>query len=170
MAKKTSLRDFQQYLAGRLLGAAQGQAATFWLGVQAGEQNWLVDLSDCGEIVQTAKLTAVPLTKPWFAGIANIRGSLHTVADFSMFCGGAPTPRNASARLLLVGSKHGANCALLVTCMLGLKNPEDFTAGEVDPATPAWGALRFVDEQGNVWRKLSVRDLLIDNDFMNIGA
>lgn len=112
----------------------------------------------------------MPLTKPWFAGIANIRGSLHTVADFSMFCGGAPTPRNTDARLLLVGSKHGANYALLVTRMLGLKNPQDFAAGDADPAGPAWGALRFVDEQGNAWCKLSVRDLLTDNDFMNIGA
>jgi twitching motility protein PilI len=170
MAKKTSLRDFQEYLAGRLLGAAQGQAATFWLGVQAGEQNWLIDLADCGEIVQAVKLTAVPLTKPWFAGIANIRGNLHTVADFSMFCGGAPTTRNANARLLLVGGKHGANCALLVTRMLGLKNPQGFTAGDAGPAVPAWGAARFVDEQGTIWHKLSVRDLLTDNDFMNIGA
>jgi twitching motility protein PilI len=170
MTKKTSLRDFQEYLAGRLLGAAQGRAATFWLGVQAGEQNWLIDLPDCGEIVQTVKLTAVPLTKPWFAGIANIRGNLHTVVDFPMFCGGAPTPQNTNVRLLLVGGKHGTNCALLVTRMLGLKKPDDFTAGDADPAAPAWGALRFVDGQGNIWRKLSVRDLLTDNDFMNIGV
>ena len=35
---------------------------------------------------------------------------------------------------------------------------------------PAWGAARFEDAQGGVWRKLSVRDLLGDNDFMNIGV
>ena len=81
MAKKTSLRDFQEYLAGRLLGAAQGRGASSWLGVQAGDDKWLIDLSDSGEIVQAPKLTAVPLTRPWFAGIANIRGSLHAVAD-----------------------------------------------------------------------------------------
>lgn len=170
MTTKSSLRDFQEYLAGRLLGAAQGQAATFWLGVQVGEQDWLVDLADCGEIVQSMKLTPVPLTKPWFAGIANIRGNLHTVVDFSMFCGGAATPQNANARLLLMGAKQGSNAALLVTRMLGLKNPEGFQVGDADPALPAWGAARFVDEQGGAWRKLSLRDLLADNDFMNIGA
>ena len=170
MAPKTSLRDFQEYLAGRLRGAAQGQATTFWLGVQAGPQNWLVDLSDCGEIVQSVKLTPVPLTKPWFAGIANIRGNLHTVIDFAMFCGGAPTQQNADSRLLLLGSRHGVNAALLVNCMLGLKNPEDFSAGDGDPALPRWGAARQVDGRGNVWQKLSVRDLLTDNEFMNIGA
>ena len=170
MAKKTSLRDFQEYLAGRLLGAAQGRGASSWLGVRAGDDNWLIDLSDSGEIVQAPKLTAVPLTRPWFAGIANIRGSLHAVADFSVFCGGAPTPRNNNTRLLLVGSKHGANAALLVTRMLGLKNPDDFAPAGADPAAPAWGAVRYTDSQGGVWRKLSVRDLLADNDFMNIGV
>jgi twitching motility protein PilI len=170
MAKKTSLRDFQEYLAGRILGAAKGRGASSWLGVRAGENNWLIDLSDSGEIVQAPKLTAVPLTRPWFAGIANIRGSLHAVADFSVFCGGAPTPQNNNTRLLLVGSKHGANAALLVTSMLGLKNPEDFVAAGDDPEAPVWGAVRYSDSQGAVWRKLSVRDLLADNDFMNIGV
>ena len=170
MAQKTSLRDFQEYLAGRLRGAAQGPAATFWLGVQVGEQSWLVDLADCGEIVQSMKLTPVPLTKPWFAGIAIIRGNLHTVVDFAMFCGGAATQQNANTRLLLLGGRHGANSALLVSSMLGLKNPEDFSAMAGDPALPPWGAARHVDARGNVWHKLSVRDLLTDNDFMNIGA
>ncbi len=170
MAKKTSLRDFQEYLAGRLVGAAQGQRASSWLGVSAGGEKWLVDLSDSGEIVQAPRLTPVPLVKPWFAGIANIRGSLHAVADFSVFCGGAPTPRNNNTRLLLVGGKYGANAALLVTGMLGLKNPEDFSVEPLDPAAPVWGAARYADSQGAVWRKLSVRDLLADNDFMNIGV
>jgi twitching motility protein PilI len=170
MAKKTSLRDFQEYLAGRLLGAAQGRGTSSWLGVRAGDDNWLIDLSDSGEIVQAPKLTAVPLTRPWFAGIANIRGSLYAVADFSVFCGGVPTPRNNNTRLLLVGSKHGANAALLVTRMLGLKNPDDFVAAAPDQADLAWGAARYTDGQGEVWRKLSVRDLLADNDFMNIGV
>lgn len=89
MARKTSLRDFQEYLSERLSGAAHGRGTSSWLGVQAGEENWLVDLSDSGEIVQALKLTPVPLTRPWFAGIANIRGSLYAVADFSVFRGGA---------------------------------------------------------------------------------
>jgi twitching motility protein PilI len=38
MAKKTSLRDFQEYLAARLTTAAQGRGALSWLGVEAGER------------------------------------------------------------------------------------------------------------------------------------
>ena len=170
MAKKISLRDFQEYLAARLTTAAQGRDALSWLGVEAGAESWLLDLSDSGEIVQAPQLAVVPLTRLWFAGIANIRGNLHAVTDFSIFRGGAPTPQNANARLLLIGAKHGANAALLVSRMLGLKNPEDFTPEALDDTAPIWGAQRFVDSQGKIWRKLSVRELLADHDFMNIGA
>jgi twitching motility protein PilI len=170
MAKKTSLRDFQAYLADRLSTAAQGGRAASWLGVQAGERAWLVDLADGGEIIQTPLLTPVPLTKSWFAGIANIRGSLHSVVDFSAFCGGRPSAVNSNSRLLLIGSKFGSNAALIVTQMLGLRNPDQFKASSNDPDLPAWGVQCYEDSQGKRWHKLSVRELLADDRFMNIGA
>lgn len=159
-------------MAGRLKTAAQGKGGASWLGILAGEESWLVDLSDSGEIVQAPQMAGVPLVRPWFAGIANIRGNLHAVTDFSLFLGGQPTPQNASTRLLLVGVKHGSNAALLVSRMLGLKNPEDFTPA-LAPAgknAPAWATVCYTDRQGKLWHKLSVRDLLVDQDFMNIGV
>lgn len=170
MAKKTSLRDFQAYLADRLTTAAQGRGAASWLGIEIGDEAWLIDLADSGEIVQAPQLVSVPLTRPWFVGIANIRGNLHAVCDFSRFRGGAPTPLNANARLLLIGAKFGVNASLLVSRMLGLKRPESFTETAPDLAVPAWGALRYADAQGKIWHKLSVRELLADQDFMNVGV
>jgi twitching motility protein PilI len=170
MARKTSLREFQEYLAGRLTGAAHGRGTSSLLGVRTGNEDWLLDLSDSGEIIQLPKLTQVPLTRPWFAGIANIRGNLYAVTDFSVFRGGDPTPLNANARLLLVGTKHGSNAALLVSRMLGLKNATDFAEEAADPAIPAWVAGKYRDGAGNIWNKLSVRDLLADENFMNVGA
>lgn len=170
MARRTSLRDFQEYLAGRLKTAALGKGGASWLGFQAGDESWLVDLSDSGEIIQTPRFSGVPLVRPWFAGLANIRGNLYAVTDFSMFRGGPATAQNAAARLLLIGVKHGSNAALLVSRMLGLKNPEDFTPVVATSGVPAWAASCYTDRQGNPWRKLSVRDLLVDQDFMNIGV
>ncbi|MBI2308053.1 MAG: chemotaxis protein CheW [Rhodocyclales bacterium] len=170
MAKKISLREFQEHLAARLTSAAKGQATSALLGVQAGNDYWLLNLSDSGEIVPLPPLAPVPLTRPWFAGIANIRGNLYSVADFSAFRGGEPTPTNAASRLLLVGTRHGSNAALLVTRMLGLKNPEQFTpAAEVTDGRP-WETERLVDADGREWKKLNVRALLTDPDFMEIGA
>ncbi len=170
MARKTSLRDFQEYLAARLVDAAQGHGAASWLGIEAGDEAWLVDLSDGGEIVQAPQLAPVPLTRPWFAGIANIRGNLYAVTDFSLFRGGVPIPHNSGMRLLLIGAKHGSNAALLVSRMLGLKNPGDFVAEAPQADDPPWCAQRYLDAQGKAWRKLSVRELLADHEFMNIGV
>lgn len=168
--KKTSLREFQQYLADRLKSAARGQVTSSLLGVRAGQENWLLELSDSGEIIQLPPLTPVPLTKPAFAGIANIRGNLYSVTDFSLFRGGEPTVLNAYTRLLLIGTKLGSNAALLVTRMQGLKAPGDFEAIPSAPGAPAWIAQTLRDKAGVTWHKLSVRDLLADESFMNIGA
>lgn len=170
MARKTSLRDFQAYLAERLTSAAQGKGGASWLGIEAGGESWLVDLADSGEIIQAPQLAPVPLTRPWFAGIANIRGKLFAVTDFAGFRGRQPTPQNVHARLLLIGVKHGSNAALLVSRMLGLKNPDDFAPEAAEEGAPAWAGQRFRDRQDKLWQKLSVRELLTDPDFMNIGA
>lgn len=170
MAKKTNLRDFQEYLAGRLSEAAQGRDSASWLAFEVGDEGWLVELPDGGEIVQAAQLVGVPLTRPWFAGLANIRGNLHAVTDFSLFCGASPTPRTSSARLLLVGVRHGSNAALLVPRLLGLRSPGSFQPAPPDAARAAWCAQAYIDPQGRPWRKLDVRELLLDREFMNIGV
>lgn len=170
MAKKISLREFQEHLAARLTSAAQGQASLALLGVQAGTDYWLLNLSDSGEIVPLPPLAPVPLTKPWFSGIANIRGNLYSVADFSALRGGEPTPLNASSRLLLIGTRHGSNAALLVTRMLGLKNPDALTPVPVSADAHPWEAERLRDADGREWKKLNVRALLADPAFMEIGA
>lgn len=71
-------------MAKRLAGVSD-QSAAGLLGVQAGSDFWLISLFDSGEIIPLTPLTGVPLTKPWFAGIANIRGNLYAVADFPLF-------------------------------------------------------------------------------------
>lgn len=169
MAKKISLRDFQEHLAARLVGAS-GQSAAGLLGIQSGADYWLVNLSDSGEIVPLTPLTTVPLTKPWFAGIANIRGNLYSVVDFSAFQGREPTPQNAGSRLLLIGTRHGSNAALLVTRMLGLRNVEALTPAPAAPDAPPWASEAYTDNEGRRWQKLSVRELLADDAFMDIAA
>lgn len=169
MAKKGSLREFQAHLATRLAGA-NNQSAAGLLGIQSGADCWLLNLSDSGEIIPLPPLTSVPLTKPWFVGIANIRGNLYSVADFSAFQGKDATPQNPSSRLLLIGTRHGNNAALLVTRMLGLRNMDDLTAVTADPDSPVWAAEAFTDNEGRRWKMLNVRRLLADEDFMDIGV
>jgi twitching motility protein PilI len=112
----------------------------------------------------------VPLTKPWFAGIANIRGNLYSVVDLSAFVGKEATPRNTSSRLLLIGTRHGSNAALLVNRMIGLRNVEALNPEAAAPDAQAWAPEAYTDNEGRRWSKLKVRELLADEAFMDIGA
>ncbi|MDR1709010.1 MAG: chemotaxis protein CheW [Candidatus Accumulibacter sp.] len=169
MARKSSLREFQAHLASRLAAIGEQRAAGL-LGVQSGSEYWLIELPDSGEIVPMTALTGVPMTKPWFVGIANIRGNLYSVADFSAFRGKEPTVRNANSRLLLIGTRYGNNAALLLTRMLGLRHIDDLTPIAADPASPPWANLAYRDKEGRRWRMLNVKLLLADEAFMDIGA
>ena len=82
MARRTSLREFQENLA-RRLGEAKTADHRSLLGFQVGDDNWLIDLADSGEILPPPPFVPVPLTRPWFRGLANVRGTLHGVVDFA---------------------------------------------------------------------------------------
>ena len=178
MAKRISLREFQQNLSARMNSAQRGEGARALLGVASGHGNdalWLLDLVDSGEVAPLTVLTPVPLTKHWFSGIANIRGALFSVVDFSAFRGGETTPHNAEARLLLIGARHGVNCALLVQRTLGLRPPESLTlvsdgATDADVATTTWRGKRYADATGSRWTRLRIQALLSDAEFTDVAA
>ena len=169
MPRKSSLREFQAHLAARLAGVGDQRAASY-LGVQSGADYWLIALPDAGEIVSVPSLTSVPLTHSWFIGIANIRGNLYSVTDFSAFRGKEATPRNTLSRLLLIGTRHGNNAALLVTRTLGLRNLDNFTRRPGDADAPPWAGESFADHDGQQWTLLDVQALLADERFMDIGV
>lgn len=183
MAKRISLREFQEGLVRRLTSAARGEISRAVLGVQVGPGDgssqdpgcWLLQLADAGEILPLPVITPVPLARHWFVGVANIRGMLYGVVDFSAFLGGEPTPMNGSARLLLIGARHGSNSALLVRRTLGLKAPDGLSAFEPataqDAASP-WLAGRCRDvgaESPLSWQWLDVARLLQHPEFLDIA-
>jgi twitching motility protein PilI len=183
MAKRISLREFQQSLSERLVSARRGEGGHTLLGVESGSDDlpggshWLIDLADSGEVVPCRNSRPAPLTKPWFAGIANIRGVLYSVVDFSAWRGGAPTPINAQSRLLLVGARHGINSALLVRRAIGLR-PQMRNACHGGAAhlperrrrRPApWLGGRFTDAQDQIWTQLRIPALLADPNYLDIA-
>ena len=181
MAIKTSLRQFQTELAQRLSSAKAEPAAARRLGVQCGTGYWLIDLADAGEIVPVPEILPVPLTKPWYVGVANIRGSLYSVVDFSLFAGAESVPRGTENRLILAGTRFGINSAILVTRMLGLRNPRDFTpapapegsatggaAGAAGNEGP-WMGTHWHDADARLWHELKLQDLVEHQDFLQVG-
>ncbi len=169
MAKRVSLREFQERLV-RRLADAQSAPRRDLLGLLAGGEQWLVDLADAGEILPVPPLTPVPLTRTWFRGLANVRGTLYGVIDLAAFRGRAHTPHTGSARLVLIGARHNTNCALLVAGTSGLRSPEDFDEAPLPPDMPAWVTKRLHDLHGRSWWRIEVNRLITHPEFLEAGA
>ena len=161
MAKKISLREYQESVVARLQSSlAGGGGAASKLGIQAGNDLWLVDLQDASEVVAVPELAPVPLTHYWFRGVANVRGTLYSVVDLPM----------ASSRLLLVNSKFIANSALLVNKMLGLRNIEQFQPEPVSEPLPAWQSGVYRDAEGKLWKALDMAALAANPQFLQVAT
>jgi twitching motility protein PilI len=166
MEGRTSLREYQRQLAERLKSAGAGRLSSK-LGLQAAGKGWLVDLREASEMIPVPPITPVPLTKPWFKGVANIRGNLFTVIDFPAFVGGAAAALNEQARLLLIGERFRTQAALLVERSLGLRNPEHLRALAGDPGP--WARARYEDPEGRQWMELDLPELAQHPEFLSVG-
>lgn len=163
MARRFSLREFQQNVLNRIQTSGGEASHISTLGVQVGNQNWLVQMSDIAQVLPLPALTAVPQTKPWFLGVANIRGNLYSITDLSAFIGLGETPRGQSNRALLLAEKYAFNAGLLVPRVIGLRD------SSVWQRTGSGEEARLIDEQGQAWRQLNVTELLQRPEFLQIG-
>jgi len=170
VARRTGLREFQLSVAERLRTAATRAALSSKLGFQVGGVSWFVSLHQVSEVIPLPTIVEVPLTQPWFRGVANVRGNLYSVVDFSAFQGGDPTPAGTERRVILVSDKLVAGAGLLVSRMLGLRNPEHFTAAERPPDAPAWIGAVFKDASGATWQELDLARLAKESRFLEVGS
>ena len=169
MAERLSLKDYQRALAERLREAGAGRMASK-LGVQLGTETWLVDLGDAGEVIPVPSVTPVPLTQPWFKGVANVRGNLFSVIDFPAFLGVGAVALGEHSRLLLLGERFRTSAALLIDRSLGLRNPEQLKPRPAAGEAPAWLRGEFDDAEGKSWKELDVPQLVRHADFLSVSV
>ena len=175
--RKGSLREFQEALSRRLAVAASRSSVQSRLAIESAGVVWLSDLPDVGEVLRVPVLTPVPMARPCYAGLANVRGSLYSVIDFAMLCGSGATPRGATARLLLCARRLGMNAALLVERVRGLRNAEGLHLQEASPNAhmlPAaafdWAGEAYTDTEGTSCRELCMEKLVRHPDFINVAV
>lgn len=169
MANRISLRDYQRDLAARLQSAGAGRAASK-LGLEVAGRRWLVDLTDAGEVIPVPGITPVPLTRPWFRGVASIRGNLFGVVDIGAFLGAGSATPGEQARLLLLSERFRTGSALLVDRSLGLRNPEELEERTRGQGRAPWIRAEYDDALGGQWRELDVAQLVQDPEFLSVGA
>lgn len=170
--KRTRLREFQTQLVERMQAAQRGGLAiTNQLGILIGQQRYLLDLREAGEIVSLSGLTEVPLTQDWYVGLANIRGNLTSVVDLPRLLGKERLQQDSSCRIVAFAPALAFNGGLLVSQVLGLRHIQDMQETEQgDPAEQRpWLPRSYLDRDGQVWHVLSLTALVQDAEFLHIG-
>lgn len=169
MEEKRDLREFQAQLAERLKDTSQPVAASAKLGFLAGGRHWLVDLDQVNEVVTTARLTSVPWAKPWFLGVASVRGVIHGCTDLAAFLGLMPPSESEETRLLLAHPRFGINAALVIERAVGLRSVKTLSHKGRGAGAPAWILGEWQDADGVVWTELSLEQLVNSADFQQAG-
>ena len=159
-ARRARLREYQEQLLERMQAAKSGSGAPIQqLGLQVGANRYLLDLLEAGEIVSPVTPVRVPLTVPWYLGLANVRGTLVGVVDLARFLGeeGAP-PAGPAVRLITFAPALGVNCALLAYRVYGLRQAGGMTRdGDF-----------LLDADGQRWMPLSLAALVRDERFLDV--
>ncbi|HUH93230.1 MAG TPA: chemotaxis protein CheW [Casimicrobiaceae bacterium] len=172
-AAKLDLRAFQQELATRLAAKTAAQVEQSRLGFACAGEQWLIRLADAGEVIALPQTASVPLTKPWYIGIANIRGNLYGVIDFAGFLGHPLEPVTtgpSQTRLVLFGPRVGElRAGLVVRRVLGLRNLAELAQGEPPAGGPAWYGPRWTESGGAVWQEIDLARLAQDPAFLQVG-
>ena len=167
MAEPISLRDYQRGLSAQLADLQTLRPASK-LGILAGTRRWLVDLVDTGEVIPLPKIATVPLTRAWYAGVANVRGNLYSVTDLGLLLGAEPVALTEDARLLLVADRFRAGAGFLVERAVGLRNVADLKPA-TDRSALRWVRTQYTDAEGRTWKELDIPALIQDEAFLEVS-
>ena len=111
------------------------------------------------------------MTRPWFLGVANIRGNLFSVVDFSCFLGAEPIGAAAATRLVLFGARAcELNAGIVVQRVLGLRNVAELAPASIPADAHDWYAQRWMDDEGNAWQEIDLAKLARSPAFLQVGV
>lgn len=169
MAHRISLREFQEQLAQRLAHSQEDERRSL-LAFEAGNQRWLIDLADTHEVLPVPPLSTVPLSRNWFRGLANVRGTLYGIVDWSRFHEDDAIGTSGAARIVLLHARHGVGCGLLVSRTSGLRSADDFTPDtSKDEASRPWISAVMRDDADRPWLHMDVARLIRQPEFLDAG-
>lgn len=165
------LREFSTQLAQRLKEAPNLPTEPTRLAVRIGADNYLIEMGLAAEVVALPDIARVPWTKPWYRGLANVRGRLVGVIDLHHMTGREPLPPEQSQQLLVLGEALGIAAGILVTRAFGIRNLKDLEALDSDGlARPDWERSRYRDLEGMTLTELDLRELAAAPAFGAINA
>ena len=168
MSKQSQLREYQTSILARLENAkkAGAESSAGYLGVVIGSKNVLVSLREISETLPVADIHPVPIVKPWFLGVANVRGVLYAINDLAQLLETKLTSISSSTRLLLISEAVSTNVAFVVEKMIGLRNINEMKLHEVVvEESPCLKAQTYQDDENRIWHILDCDKLVRSRDF-----
>ena len=183
MAKRQSLKELQERLAQRLSVAKTEAVTAAWLAVECNGSRYLLPLVQSGEIFPWSIVQRVPYTKPWYLGVASLRGGLHGVIDLAALVksatpdaapgalGGQSDRVTSESRLVSLHTALGVNAVIWIDRLLGLRSAAMFSGfGPRPDGTPAYFNRSLTDNQGLLWQELDLQVLVGEPEFLAIVA
>lgn len=168
MAKEILLRDYQKSILDRIESSksAGATAPAGYLGVVIGSKNVLINLQEITETLPAVEIQPVPLVKPWFLGMSNVRGVLYAINDLAQMLEQKFTNMSSSTRLLLIGEDISANVAFLADRLIGLRSLANLTKrDELEPSSVCFKPETYEDAEKRVWHVLDCDMLVKSKEF-----
>jgi twitching motility protein PilI len=168
MSKQSQLREYQTNILARLENAKKAGAETSagYLGVVIGSKNVLVNLQEISETLPVTEIQPVPIVKPWFLGVSNVRGVLYAINDIAQLLEATFTSISSNARLLLISEAVSSNVAFVVEKMIGLRNINEMKPHEVELEESAClKAQTYQDDENRIWHMLDCDKLVRSKEF-----
>ncbi len=168
MAKESQLREYQSSILARLENAkkAGAEAPAGYLGVVIGSKNILVNLQEISETLPIMDIRRVPIVKPWFLGVANVRGVLYAINDLAQLLENTFTAVSSNTRLLLMSDAVTSNVAFVVDRMIGLRKLDEMKLrDEAAAETVCLKAQTYQDEENRVWHVMDCDKLVHSKEF-----
>lgn len=173
MAKGSQLREYQTNILARLENAkkAGAESPAGYLGVVIGSKNVLVNLQEISETLPISDIHRVPQVKPWFLGVANVRGVLYAINDLGQMLENTYTDISSNARLLLISEAVTSNVAFLVDKMIGLRKLEEMKLhtetkdNEAIAESICMKVQTYQDAENRVWHMLDCDKLIRSKEF-----
>ena len=164
------IEEYQHTLSKQIKNAGESESSSTVLGVAVGEDRYLIPMIEVSEVIQIPKLARVPLTQPWFLGLANVRGNLYGITDLGVYLGGNQRPFNLKSRILLASAGNSVYGGFIVNSMLGIRSSSEFTPVKSGKKKLLKGITQpYEDTEGRPWRALSLFELTRDEKFLQIA-
>jgi len=135
MAEKVKLRDYQKSILDRL------------------------------DVVRTDAIQPIPLVKPWFLGVTNVRGVLYAINDLGMMLDDSATELSSDTRMVLINQNITSNVGILINRLIGLRNLSVLTKRDETEDNLCFKQESYTDEDGQVWYVLDLERLVNSKEF-----